>query len=356
MKPEKGTNRIMTQNYAAIVFVCLLLVASTIIMPQGNLSAYAQQAEEEEEANSRQQEQDRREALVNLRALLGSASSGTDLEGLLGDLIDARDLDALAGAVGESDSSELTQNPRVTDSEGLGDLIDVTSLRELLGLVGLSDLQELLDLLIQPRPQPPTEEPPQPPTEEPPQPPTEEPPQPPTEEPPQPPTEEPPQPPTGESFTAEIISSGTEGVAPATFEFEANVIDGTEPYTYSWNFGDGSEEVIDEDAVTSHTFEQAGTYNVVLTITDAGGRTASDSVAITITGGEEEEPPATTAEGEEAVEEQQPPEDGDGEDLLVCIRGGGPPREAELTLEEIERSLELGLVERITIGPCPPAD
>jgi PKD repeat protein len=163
-------------------------------------------------------------------------------------------------------------------------------------------------------------------------------------------------PPTEEPFTVEIVSTSTEGVALATLLFETDTQGGTEPYTYSWNFGDGSEEVIDEDAVTSHTFEQAGTYNVVLTITDAGGRTASDSVAITITGGEEEEPPATTAEGEEAVEEQQPPEDGDGEDLLVCIRGGGPPREAELTLEEIERSLELGLVERITIGPCPPAD
>jgi PKD repeat protein len=163
-------------------------------------------------------------------------------------------------------------------------------------------------------------------------------------------------PPPGEEepFTVETVAGSTEGVAPDTILFEADVQGGTEPYTYSWDFGDGSE-VIDEDAVTTHTFEEAGTYNVVLTITDSDSRTASDSVVITITGGEES--PVATAE-EEVVEEeeQQPPEDGDGEGLLVCIRGGGPPREAELTLEQIEASLELGLAERITIGPCPPAD
>ncbi len=158
-------------------------------------------------------------------------------------------------------------------------------------------------------------------------------------------------------LTAEIVTTTTEGVAPATILFEADAQGGTEPYTsYSWNFGDGSQEMIDEDAATTHTFEEAGSYDVVLTITDSDGRTASDSVAITITAGEE--PPAATSEGEEVVaeEEQQPPEEGAGEDLLVCIRGGGPPREAELTLEEVERSLELGVAERITIGPCPSAD
>jgi PKD repeat protein len=151
-------------------------------------------------------------------------------------------------------------------------------------------------------------------------------------------------------FNVEIISSGTiiDGVAPATYEFEANVIGGTEPYTYSWNFGDGSEESNEE--TVEHTFEEPGLYNVALTLTDAQGRSAFDTIAITVIA--EEEPPATTAE----EEQQQPPEDGDGEDLLVCIRGGGPPREAELTLEEIETSLELGLAERITIGPCPGAD
>jgi hypothetical protein len=154
MRPEKGTYRIMTRNFAVVVLVWLLLVASTIVIPQGNLyngllpSVYAQQAQE---AENEVQEQDRREALVNLRALLGGAS-GADLQGVLGDIVAAEDLDGLADAVGASDSSELTQNPEVTDSEGLGDLVEISDLDGLLELAGRSDLRGLLDLLLGPGP------------------------------------------------------------------------------------------------------------------------------------------------------------------------------------------------------------
>src|ERR671919_472051 len=90
-------------------------------------------------------------------------------------------------------------------------------------------------------------------------------------------------------LTAEIISNSTEGVAPATFEFQANLTGGTEPYTYLWDFGDGSEES-DEQTVL-HTFEEAGIYNVVLTITDENGEEASDNLEITV-----DEPSPTIAE------------------------------------------------------------
>jgi PKD repeat protein len=83
-----------------------------------------------------------------------------------------------------------------------------------------------------------------------------------------------------ELLTVGIISNGTEGVAPATFEFQANLTGGTEPYTYIWNFGDGSEES-DEQTVL-HTFEEAGTYNVVVTGTDENGQEASDNLEITV--------------------------------------------------------------------------
>jgi hypothetical protein len=311
MRPEKGIFRILTRNCAVIVLLWLVLVASTIISPQANLynglapSAYAQQAEE---ADNRDQEQDQREALANLLAL-SDIAPGAGLRGLLGGLVDATDLDGLADVVGASDSSELTQNPRVTDSEGLGDLVGVTDMDGLLDLVGLPGLQELLDLLAPPRPdEPPGEEPPgeEPPGEEPP-----------GEEPPgeEPPGEEPP----GEEFTVEIISSGTEGVAPATFEFEANAIGGTEPYTFSWNFGDGSEESNEE--TVEHTFEEAGMYDIALTITDAEGRTASDTIAITITG---EEPPGEEPPGEEPPGEEPPGEEPPGEE--PPSQGGGVDR------------------------------
>jgi PKD repeat protein len=83
-----------------------------------------------------------------------------------------------------------------------------------------------------------------------------------------------------ELLTVGIISNGTEGVVPATFEFQANLTGGTEPYTYIWNFGDGSEES-DEQTVL-HTFEEAGTYNVTLAATDTDNQNAFDSIEITV--------------------------------------------------------------------------
>src|SRR5215217_1158620 len=91
-----------------------------------------------------------------------------------------------------------------------------------------------------------------------------------------------------ELLTVGIISNGTEGVVPATFEFQANLTGGTGPYTISWDFGDGSEES-DEQTVL-HTFEEAGTYNVVVTGTDENGQEASDNLEITVN----EPPPPTT--------------------------------------------------------------
>jgi PKD repeat protein len=81
-------------------------------------------------------------------------------------------------------------------------------------------------------------------------------------------------------LTAGIISNSTEGFAPATFEFEANITGGDEPYTYLWNFGDGSEE--SDEQIVEHTFEEAGIYNVTLAVTDTDNQDASNSIEITV--------------------------------------------------------------------------
>ena len=71
-------------------------------------------------------------------------------------------------------------------------------------------------------------------------------------------------------LAVEITSGDTEGkVAPATFEFDVDVTGGTEPYTYSWDFDDGEES---NEQTVSHTFEEAGSYDVGLTVTDSGGQ------------------------------------------------------------------------------------
>jgi hypothetical protein len=86
---------------------------------------------------------------------------------------------------------------------------------------------------------------------------------------------------TRQPLTVEIISNGTEGVAPATFEFEANVTGGTEPYSINWDFGDASEESDDEETVM-YTFNEAGSYNITLTATDTDNQTASHSIKIQV--------------------------------------------------------------------------
>jgi len=95
-------------------------------------------------------------------------------------------------------------------------------------------------------------------------------------------------------LAAEIISNATEGVAPATFEFEANIIGGTEPYGISWDFGGDGES---DDQTTTHTFDEAGTYNVTLQVTDADELTAADSIEIVV---EEPEPEIEEEEVEQA--------------------------------------------------------
>src|SRR5919107_1770280 len=95
-------------------------------------------------------------------------------------------------------------------------------------------------------------------------------------------------------LTAGIISNSTEGVAPATFEFQANLTGGTEPYTYLWDFGDGSEGS-DEQTVL-HTFEEAGTYEVTLVATDTEDQDASDSIEISVEEPVALPPPTTITE------------------------------------------------------------
>jgi PKD repeat protein len=115
-------------------------------------------------------------------------------------------------------------------------------------------------------------------------------------------------------LTAEINSNDTEGVAPATFEFEADIAGGTEPYTVSWDLDDDGIVESNEETVMA-TFNEAGTYNVTLTITDSEDQTASDSIEITVEEGE-------GGEGEEAVVVEEG-EGGEGEEAVVVEEGEG---------------------------------
>jgi PKD repeat protein len=103
--------------------------------------------------------------------------------------------------------------------------------------------------------------------------------------------------PTAEPLTVEITSDDTEGIAPATFEVEAEISGGIEPYTISWDFGDdssgsGSEEEEEEEnsETIEHTYDISGVYNARVSVTDSTGRTAAGTILIIV-----DEPPPLTA-------------------------------------------------------------
>jgi PKD repeat protein len=99
------------------------------------------------------------------------------------------------------------------------------------------------------------------------------------------------------SFKVDITAEGTTtGPAPFTFQASASVSGGTSPYTYSWNFGDGQTS---NEVSTQHQFQQPGTYNVALTVTDANGKTASDSIVVTVSAAAADAAAATTTTAEE---------------------------------------------------------
>jgi PKD repeat protein len=72
-------------------------------------------------------------------------------------------------------------------------------------------------------------------------------------------------------------------IAPASYLFEVRTFGGTGPYTSHWDFGDGQE--VDRPVgdgnygYVYHTYENPGSYTVTLTVTDATGQTASDSIS-----------------------------------------------------------------------------
>jgi hypothetical protein len=100
----------------------------------------------------------------------------------------------------------------------------------------------------------------------------------------------------GESITplaGSLTANGTRGVAPATFEFGTDIRGGVPPYTFDWDFGDGSQESNSESVV--HTFDEPGTYTVTMTVVDSVGQAGSASIGITV---------------EEGLVGEQPPQEG----------------------------------------------
>lgn len=62
-------------------------------------------------------------------------------------------------------------------------------------------------------------------------------------------------------------------------DFTGSASGGVAPYTYAWDFDDGGSSTTQNP---NHTFTAAGEYTVTLTVTDACGRTDTDTVVVTV--------------------------------------------------------------------------
>ena len=82
------------------------------------------------------------------------------------------------------------------------------------------------------------------------------------------------------------VTPGTTGIAPFTVYFDASdssVESGCGTcsiVSYNWDFGDTKPD--STEMTTSHTFDDPGTYTVILTVIDSNGNTGYDSVTITV--------------------------------------------------------------------------
>ncbi|MEI5638010.1 MULTISPECIES: immune inhibitor A domain-containing protein [unclassified Pseudoalteromonas] len=89
-----------------------------------------------------------------------------------------------------------------------------------------------------------------------------------------------------------LEASATTNNLSATFMAAATGGDGN--YQASWDFGDGQQG---QGLSTSHSYATAGTYNVVLSLSDGLGQTVTGSVEITVTAAPTT-PPPTDEQGE----------------------------------------------------------
>ena len=112
---------------------------------------------------------------------------------------------------------------------------------------------------------------------------------------------------------AEGPSSGEVGEV-ITFEgsYEDLLSISASPYTYTWNFDDGSSE--ETGSTVTHSFEYAGSYTVELTIEDGNGNQATAETTITIS-----EESTNNGNGNNGNTGGDEPEDGEGSQVLLFV-------------------------------------
>ncbi len=84
---------------------------------------------------------------------------------------------------------------------------------------------------------------------------------------------------TATDLATTVSANTAEGYAPFDVSFSSSTKGGLSPYSYRWNFGDGGTS---QSVNPSHRFNNPGTFNVQLTVTDDQARTDSDIKTIVV--------------------------------------------------------------------------
>jgi len=77
------------------------------------------------------------------------------------------------------------------------------------------------------------------------------------------------------ALSAVATADPTSGAPPLAVSFTGSASGGTSPYSWDWDFGDGSAHVTTQNP--SHTYHSSGLFNPVLTVKDSAAHSATDS-------------------------------------------------------------------------------
>lgn len=83
-----------------------------------------------------------------------------------------------------------------------------------------------------------------------------------------------------EELYVDLEADPDEGEPPLTVKFSSTVEDGTAPFTYKWDFGDGSPA--NTEANPSHVYAKEGEFTATLSVKDSKGIEGSEEVDILV--------------------------------------------------------------------------
>jgi len=81
-------------------------------------------------------------------------------------------------------------------------------------------------------------------------------------------------------FFVAIIATPTSGGYPLTVNFQGNLTNGSSPYSFLWDFGDGNTS---NQQNPTHTYNSTGSFSIRLTVTDNNGEQATSTITIKVT-------------------------------------------------------------------------